>query len=389
MASKENKRSRNMKPRLNVFNSLNKNSRIVNFGTELLSNANGLLTVDSARNSATKTGMTIPDILIEDDTNAKQYVLACVRKNYTESDNLTARFQEHISRSKSAITNGTQTFNETRDNLSARQSSRQRETESYSRKISELDNDAKSIEDTLDDVGVFRTDGVGGKSVSLSNVKPKYRLSLQETDSFKSVLSNGRPLSLPLNKNGLMKNNSSRTKRAFSVLSASDVVDKNGHFRTRSKSDPPHPNKLAAFDKHPKQKQLKKPLETTPKTINRINATGPLNKPVDAWAENKVEMVTVATQTEEEYTGQLIYVDEIDDSVGPSVDGIEESGIDDTAKTNAGLENDQRGKNMPRGNYPSFLYIICLGSLENLPHTLCELIGRGSANNSTSDSLLK
>ena len=375
-----------MKPRLNVFKSLNKNSRIVNFGTELLSNANNFLTVDSARNSATKTDMTIPDILIEDDTNAKHYVLACVRKNYTESDNLTARFQEHISRSKSAITNGTQTFNETRDNLSARQSSRQREPESYSRKISELDNAAKSIEDTLDDVGVFRTDGVGGKSVSLSNVKPKYRLRLQETDSFKSVLSNGRPLSLPLNKNGLMKNDSSRTKRAFSVLSASDVVDKNGHFRTRSKSDPPHPNKLAAFNK---QQQLKKTLETTPKTINRINATGPLNKPVDAWAENKVEMVTVATQTEEEYTGQLLYVDEIDDSVGPTVDDIEESGIDDTATIDVELENGQRDKNMPRGNYPLFLYIICLGSLENLPHTLCELIGRGSANNSTSDTLLK
>ena len=312
MATKENRRNRKPKYGFNIFSSFNKNSRVVNFGTELLTNTNDFITVDSARNSASKTERTIPELLIKDEKDAKHYVLASVRRNNTDCDNVSARFQEHLSRSKSATTNSTQTVNETRDSLSARRSSRQRNPESYSRKINELDHDANVLEDTLDDVGVFRTDGVGGKSVPLSNVKPKHRLSLQESDSFKRMQSN----CLPMNKNGFWNNKNLNEKRASTVLCASDVVDTNQAFRNRSKSDPPQLNSLAGLTKHPKQQQRKKPLENTVKTVDiKTTIKPPNNKLINTWSENKVDMVTVATQTEEEYTGKLLYVDEMDSSV--------------------------------------------------------------------------
>ena len=310
MASKENKRNRNTKPRLNVFNSLNKNSRVVNFGSELLTNTNDFITIDSARGSVTKADTSLSDILGKDDKDIQQYVLACVRRN--NMDNITASLQENEPNTISAMTNGTQTVNETGDKVSSRKASRQRSPESYSRKISELGNKVKSTEDNLDDAGVFRTDGVGGKSVSLSNTKPKQRLSLQETDSFKSVLANGRPSSLPLNKPNLL----TTRNRACSVLTVtSKIVDKHGQFRNRSQSDPPHLLTFAGFNKHPKQ-QMKKTIETMPpKSESKVSTEVPLSKPVNAWSESKVEMVSVATQTEEEYTGQLLYVDDVDDSV--------------------------------------------------------------------------
>lgn len=295
---------------LGMFSGFDKMSRIVNFGTELLTQTNNLIQTNNTLDTGSKSYN-----LISPEKDNKSHSKSGRKKD--NSAKHLPMINQHIlmDHSKNAAFNGS-SQTKAKSGLFTHESDQERTSESYSKQIFELDHDPDKLETSLDDPGVFRTDGVGGKSIPLSDVKShpcqsKQKYSKDSNTNIKIF----RPPALTIVKNGLASNAISSGKRASSVLSVSEFFERNPPFRNKSKSESHYLKSGLVLNGG---RKYQKPQHTH--RVKRKDGTGGNNsgshstEQMDVWTNKLVDMVTVCTQTEEEYTGELI-VSEINDSM--------------------------------------------------------------------------
>ena len=269
---------------LKTLNSFDKSSRIVHFGDALLKN--GLLgytdcNLKTENTVEASTRMTVSDIRVSNKKESGKQL----SKRVEEQNNLQP-------------TN----FSKLAKGFASPRVSGRRSPQSYSRGIFDLDYDRSKLESTLDDPGVFRTDGVGGTSVSLTSAKGSLHHSLQEASKpFKMIRKQNVKSSRPKSLSAISSCSSKPVEiRASSVRSVPEIIGRN-----RSKSDSHSLNSVSHLNGKSKG-QTKNTLKSILKTAKDTSQTETLDTTkTNAWAEKKVVTVTIATQTDEEFLLEL------------------------------------------------------------------------------------
>ena len=270
-----------------------KNSRIVQFGDELMKTGLVLGKTDPTLN-ARKTETDLIKLTISD----------CHAENENDNHSVSTITTETTD-SKFQQTN----FSIPPKTLIATRQTSQRNRQSYSRSIFDLDYDANKLESTLDDPGVFRTDGVGGTSVSINSARDSFHSSLRESakpfkDIRRQTIQDTRPWSMStISRSGLAP--PSAESRASSVVSAPGKFGNDNNSRNRSKSEPHALSSQSVFNKKGQQ-QIKKPVKSILKAPTDFDQIRDHNvKSMVAWLDKKVETVTIATQTDEDFSLEL------------------------------------------------------------------------------------
>ena len=320
------------------FEGVNKNARIVKFGGELLTDR-----PFSLSEKESKLQMNGGKGSSEISVRSKRPFLANFqmlekRQVSNQSKQVSASIAEVWSSTQNDRTNKTDSKTDCNVSINSEHTTGQRQQEirsysqpisgrrrpeSYSRRIFDLDQDENELESTLDDPGVFRTDGVGGKSVQLSNVKTPCCQLEPETPKDAKMSMKRSPVGQRHPQNNRPVNNSNTSagpRRSSSSAACTADIRETGMYRDRSKSDSNSVRPIP-LSKNQEKRATKHSAESNKEEFTKISSA-----PVSAFIKvsteadselvseitgspagsnnSKVEMVTSATQTDEDFSNE-------------------------------------------------------------------------------------